>query len=77
MRLILAIHWVQMLADMAHRETTMYDSELLDVQLANKHIAFSPQGTIEEIEIETIIEEVNEDDRDHLATETLDGASLM
>ena len=35
MRLILAIQWVQMLADMAHREITMYDSEPFDVQLAN------------------------------------------
>ena len=32
---------------------------------------------IEEIEIETIIEVVTGDDRDHLASETLDGANLM
>ena len=36
MKLILAMQWVQMLADMGHREITMYDSELFDLQLANK-----------------------------------------
>lgn len=77
MRLILAIQRVQMLADMALREITMYDPEPFDVQLANEDVALSPQGTIEGIEIETIIEVVNEDDRDHPATETPDGASLM